>query len=153
MKALQKILIPFDASSHATEAVAYAADVARVYDAAVTILFVDHPLTYALPEGYAMTTPEQIAELKAAFERELAGARKTALDAGSPRVTTEIERGDPVTEILRYATENHVDLIVMGTHGRRGLTRALLGSVAENIVSRAPCPVMTVRDRERENER
>jgi nucleotide-binding universal stress UspA family protein len=58
--------------------------------------------------------------------------------------------GDPAEEIVRYAHEHEVDLIVMGTHGREGVMRMVIGSVAETVVRRAPCPVLTVHPPERE---
>ena len=59
-------------------------------------------------------------------------------------VTRRLEQGSPATEILRMAAICHADLIVMGTHGRRGLPRFLMGSVAENVMRKAICPVVTV---------
>lgn len=65
-------------------------------------------------------------------------------------VLTAVESGAPAAEIVRYAERNRIDLIVVGTHGRTGVTRALLGSVAERVVRTAPCPVLTVpRERRR----
>ena len=64
-------------------------------------------------------------------------------------VTTTV-LGHPVMEILRYAKENAIDLIVMGTHGRGPLGHVVLGSVAERVVRKAPCPVLTVRTPERD---
>jgi nucleotide-binding universal stress UspA family protein len=64
-------------------------------------------------------------------------------------VTTTV-LGHPVMEVLRYASENAIDLIVMGTHGRGPLGHVVLGSVAERVVRKAPCPVLTVRTPERE---
>jgi nucleotide-binding universal stress UspA family protein len=61
------------------------------------------------------------------------------------RVTRSVIRGTPFVEIVRYAREQNVDLIVMGTHGRTGLEHALIGSVTEKVVRKAPCPVLTVR--------
>jgi nucleotide-binding universal stress UspA family protein len=60
-------------------------------------------------------------------------------------VHTEMVTGDPVTEILQAAREHGCDLIVMSTHGRTGLARLLMGSVAEQVLRRAPCPVLTVK--------
>lgn len=60
-------------------------------------------------------------------------------------VNTEIRKGDPVEEILHCSEENNVDIIVLGTHGRTGLDHAVIGSVAEQVIRRAPVPVMTVR--------
>src|SRR5919198_2663943 len=61
------------------------------------------------------------------------------------RAERRLEQGDAVTEILRIAQEAHVDLIVLGTHGRTGLGRLLMGSVAEQVVRQAACPVLTVK--------
>jgi nucleotide-binding universal stress UspA family protein len=60
-------------------------------------------------------------------------------------VEHRLEEGDPAGEILRVVRDTHCDLIVMGTHGRRGLSRLLLGSVAEQVMRKAPCPVVTVK--------
>jgi len=61
------------------------------------------------------------------------------------RMERRLEQGDATTEILRVAREESADLIVMGTHGRTGLGRLLMGSVAEQVMRRAPCPVLTVK--------
>ena len=62
----------------------------------------------------------------------------------------EVREGSPFYEIIRYAKEQDVDLIIMGTHGRGGLVHVLLGSVAEKVVRKSPCPVLTVRHPEHE---
>ena len=131
---IQKILVPFDVSEHATEALAYAADLARRYDALLSIVYVDQPLTYALPEGYAQVSTEERAKILARFEHAIGDARRSALAAGAPRVEGQILRGNAADEIVHMALRDHYDLIVMGTHGRSGLAHALLGSVAERIV-------------------
>ena len=145
MQPIRKILVPFDDSPQATEVGAYAANLARACDASLLFLHVDHPLTYALPPGFAALNPAQAAAFQEEFQRAVAHAKATALAAGAPRVETLVERGDPATEILRVARDGAFNLIVMGTHGRKGLARAFIGSVAEQIVRRAPCPVLTVR--------
>ena len=83
-----------------------------------------------------------------------AGTRMAKVQAdndgsGVPTVTSTV-LGHPVMEILRYAKEQNIDLIVMGTHGRGALQHLLMGSVAERVVRWAPCPVLTVRTDERE---
>jgi nucleotide-binding universal stress UspA family protein len=60
-------------------------------------------------------------------------------------LVTEVQMGRPFMEIIRYARDKEIDLIVLGTHGRSGLKHALLGSVAERVVRKAPCPVLTIR--------
>lgn len=147
MKPIQKILVPFDVSPHAAEALAYAADLARLYAASLRIVYVDQPLTYNLPEGYAVASPEQLAEIAAYFERDVAHARQAALASGAPLVETAVLRGEAASEILNYAKQGAYDLIVMGTHGRTGLPHLLLGSVAEKVLRSAHCPVLTVRAR------
>jgi nucleotide-binding universal stress UspA family protein len=68
---------------------------------------------------------------------------------GNPAaVTTAVRWGNPVEEVVAYAREQAIDLIVIATHGRSGLSHVLLGSVAERIVREAPCPVLTIRDRQ-----
>jgi nucleotide-binding universal stress UspA family protein len=91
-------------------------------------------------------------EMEKQFEK-LAGYRRELLDKlhglrpGAPGVDIEyrLEDGDPATEILQLARVLQSDLIVLGTHGRRGLDRLLLGSVAEQVLRKAPCPVLTAR--------
>ena len=65
-------------------------------------------------------------------------------------VTAEVREGTPFYEIIQFAKENDIDLIVMGTHGHTGLAHLLMGSVAEKVVRKAPCPVLTVRHPEHE---
>src|SRR4051812_19669981 len=78
-------------------------------------------------------------------EEALQTLKASAHRAGAPRVATKSGEGRPYVEILAEAKASAYDLIVMGTHGFTGLTHAFLGSVAENVVRRAECPVLTVR--------
>ena len=144
MKRIKKILVAYDGSEHATEAVTYAADLACRYQASLLILFVDQPVVVELPAGEALANSERIAQIRASIERDLAAAQSTARAAGVTQVDSLVQRGNPVTEIVNRATQGGFDLIAMGTHGRRGLSRVLLGSVAENVLRRAPCPVLMV---------
>ena len=146
MRSIQKILVPFDGSEQSNEAIAYAADIARRYEASIMIMYVDHPLTYALPPGYDLPSRELLERIQASIEREV--ARHLDVTARALRVQTLVQRGDPVTEILRCATNDGYQLIVMGTHRRTALARAVLGSVTETIVRHAPCPVLAVRSEE-----
>ncbi|MGH6691341.1 MAG: universal stress protein [Gammaproteobacteria bacterium] len=79
------------------------------------------------------------------LERWADQARKTGID-----VRTIVLTGSPASEIVRHANEAHADVVIMGTHGRTGLSRVLLGSVAERVIRTAPCPVLTVRTPEPE---
>jgi nucleotide-binding universal stress UspA family protein len=85
-------------------------------------------------------------ELAEQAERHLGEWRSDAERlAGGPRVGMEKAVGEPAAEILSYAERSGVDLLVLGTHGRTGLEHALMGSVAERVVRKAHCPVLTVR--------
>jgi nucleotide-binding universal stress UspA family protein len=77
--------------------------------------------------------------------QRLEAARRDTEALGARRVTSRLEYGDPATGIVGIAADEGVDLIVMGTHGRTGVSRWLIGSVAEKVVRSAPCAVLTVK--------
>ena len=137
------ILVPTDLSEGAEQALAYACELARTLDAEIHLLNVVAIPALGVPElGVALTSTlidQLVVENQTALEK-LARSRCTARLG---RVL--IKAGDPRDTIIHTAQELGIDLIVMGTHGRRGITRALLGSVAETVVRSAPCAVLTVR--------
>ncbi len=141
MSMFNTILIPVDFSVHSSFAVKLGADLARRFQASVTLLHVLDPLPFALPVEY---TPAQLEQAQVEAERSLAALRLRAQTAGAERVQSEVLRGDPVSEIVRFAGRGF-DLLVMGTHGRRGLRHLVLGSVTERVLRIAPCPVLTAR--------
>jgi universal stress protein A len=145
MTTIRKILVPVDFSPQSAEALRYAADLSRRYEAALDIVHVLHVPTYALPEGYVVPTPEQFALMVAQAEAQLAQAKLDALDAGALKAEVKLLQGAPTSEILSFAKAGRPDLVVMGTHGRSGVQHLLVGSIAENIVRLAPCPVLTTR--------
>ena len=99
-----------------------------------------------VPEpGMAFPAPgEYLQELQQASRKALDELPDPALLRGAA-VVRDVRVGTPFLEIVRYAKETAIDLIVIGTHGRSGLAHVLLGSTAEKIVRKAPCPVLTVR--------
>ncbi len=142
----KNILVPTDLSEGAQHALDYACELARTLDAKVHLLNVIGIPVLGVPElGVALTSTMidgMIAENQKALD-ELA-AQKGCV--GEVLLRT----GDARDLINQTAIELGCDLIVMGTHGRRGIKRALLGSVTESIVRSAPCPVLTVRRHEDE---
>ena len=139
-----RILLPTDGSDPVRPAVDMALDLARTHDATLHVLFiVDQPVTVSgTAEGFS-----GLDNLLDALEEE--GRR--ALDAIETRAgdtdietVTAVRRGNPHDDILTYADEQDIDLIVMGTHGRTGVKRALLGSVTEDVVRHSEIPVLTV---------
>lgn len=145
MKPFQRILVPVDFSAYSAEAIAVAADLARRYDASLTLIHVYDPLAYALPDGFTPFPPPQNERLFEALEDQLASAKAHAIDAGAPRVATKILQGTVAGQITEQTTQAEFDLVVMGTHGRTGLQHLVLGSIAETVVRTAACPVLTVK--------
>jgi nucleotide-binding universal stress UspA family protein len=145
MKPFEKILVPIDFGQHSAEAMRRAVDVAGHYGASLTLVYVYEPLDYALPEGYALYTPEQVGQLLDDFRERLRAAAREVEGMGAPAVAHEVLTGPAASEIVEYARAHGMDLIVMGTHGRRGLSHLLMGSVAERVLRTAPCPVLTVK--------
>ena len=90
-------------------------------------------------------TAAQLASMISGFEEHLDEAKAEAEAAGAVRTETKLLEGIAHSEIVSFAQEFGYDLIVMGTHGRTGIMHALLGSVAERVLRKAPCPVLTVR--------
>jgi len=141
MKPFEKILVPTDFSEHSQFALGYAADLAKRYDAVLTLVHVYPIVNYAAAEGFALYTPQQLAVLLSELSDRLK-AEETELVAEGVRVTGSLLQGDAYKELLELSAQ--YDLIVMGTHGRTGFRHALLGSVAEKLVRTARCPVLTV---------
>ncbi len=148
---LHRILVPTDFGKSSENAVKYAAAFAEKFGAELFILHVVQDLALFIPEAVLiapMMTPP-IEQFKAAAQAALEKVVKDMNLAGL-KVQTEIAEGVPFAEIIRAARDKNVDLIVMGTHGHTGLAHVLLGSVAEKVVRKAPCPVLTVRHPEHE---
>lgn len=135
-----RILLPTDGSRGNSRAVEQAIELAAQSDARLHVLFVVEDLPYA-PE---MMDGQVAARLREIGEEAISDIRQRADDAGVS-VETALEDGTPHQSILEYADEEGMDLIVMGTHGRSGLDRYLLGSVTERVVRGADTPVLTVR--------
>jgi nucleotide-binding universal stress UspA family protein len=143
---ITRILVPVDFSPHAERAVRYAATLARRFDATLHLLHVveDPFLSGAWsPEAYVPNVTELLQDLTAGAERQLAGLRASVAALGIT-VTTAVITGRPAPAIVSHADQGGFDLIVMGTHGRTGLSHVVIGSVAERVVRKAPCPVLTV---------
>ena len=140
MQPIRTVLFATDFSKSAAYAFDLACTLARDHSAKLLVLHVATPPPVVLPEGIItdVNNPEYVAGLK----KQLLNIRP--VDA---RLSVEhrLEQGDPAGEILRVAEEIAADCIVLGTHGRSGLFRLLMGSVAEAVLRKASCPVLTVR--------
>jgi nucleotide-binding universal stress UspA family protein len=142
----KRICCPIDFSDASRVAMEVAADLARRHGADLVLLHAYPIPGYTFPDGSVVASPKMMQELAEGAERHLEEWRGEAEAlVGAPRVTTEKVIGEPAAEIVAAASEQGYDLLVLGTHGRSGLEHALMGSVAERVVRKARCPVLTVR--------
>jgi len=143
------ILVPHDFSSSANHAVAIARDEAKAHSAKLLLLHVIDlptsikPDTVIVPDenGAPINVKDYAVRQAEAHLADLAA--RVAKDGVTAQ--TFLRLGKPEDEIVKFATENKVDLIAMGTHGRTGLEHMLVGSVAERVVRSSPCAVLTIR--------
>jgi nucleotide-binding universal stress UspA family protein len=145
MTIFKHILIPVDFSACSTVAVRIGSEMAARFQSSVTLLHVHELLPYGLPSEYEVYTPELRQRVMAEIDKSLQATKRRAESAGAPEADTKMVEGYPSVDIAEVAAKGGYDLIVMGTHGRRGIKHALLGSVAERVVRTAPCPVLTIR--------
>lgn len=138
------ILVPTDFSRQVAGAVDAAIDLAARYGARLKLLHVFAPLGVVVPEGFVPAGADEVERIIEATKERMAPDRARAANAGI-YVTCETVQGTAATEIVEVARSGAHDLIVMGTHGRTGLRRLILGSVAERVVRAAPCPVLVIR--------
>jgi len=135
----QHILVPTDFDEHASRAFDAAVSLAQKFDGKITLLHV-----YQIPPSiYSSDLAWPTEQLAAAAKKSLADALAKA-QRTFPRIESLLEVGSPGETIVNVANKTQADLIVMATHGRRGLSRALLGSVTEKVVRLAHQPVLTV---------
>lgn len=139
---LQKILVPVDFSDCSRKALQYAIPFAKQFNAQLTLLHVVQPYP-SVPE----MVPVEVETIQDG-RRELDSLQKTV--GSAIRSAVSLRTGEPHIEIARAAAELGIDLIIISTHGHKGLTRMLLGSTTEKVVRHAPCPVLIVRESERE---
>jgi nucleotide-binding universal stress UspA family protein len=139
----EQILVPVDGSEASMDAVSHAAGLASVHGADLHVVHVLEPQVAVESAGVDVTSA-----LEEVGERAIADAESVAREAGIEELHGSLLTGAPHRRIVEYAEDNDVDLIVMGTHGRTGLARLLLGSVAEKVVRTSPVPVSTIRPRD-----
>ncbi len=150
MRPIKRILVPVDFSPCSRVALQHGLELARQFDAALTVLHVYEPPHYVgdvmvqLPERTSVTVQEYVQRQSDQLLTELV----TSIE-GLDAVTFDraLVSGVPHTAIVEKARSLEAELVVMGTHGRSGLSHLLMGSVAEKVLRQAPCPVLVVRDR------
>ncbi len=144
MPMFNKILFATDFSPESRRALGCAVELAVRLGTPLLILSIVQIPAYPLPEGMLVRGPEAMSDLVTHVQDALEGERLTAANLGAVDVETLWLEGAAAAEIVRVASERAIDLIVVGSHGRGGLTRAIVGSTADKIVRSAHCPVMVV---------
>jgi nucleotide-binding universal stress UspA family protein len=140
MLALKTILHPNDFSPLSTQALHLAHALARDYKARLILLYVRQPQE-TIEGEFGLMPPEE----EPSSDDVMARLEDLIPDGSPVQVDTAVAEGDRADAIVAAARQYHCDLIVMGTHGRHGLSRLLRGSITDNVVRHAPCPVITLR--------
>jgi universal stress protein A len=144
---IQTILCPVDFSDASRKAVQYAREFARSMGASIYLLTVVEPRPMAVDISLNYVPLE--ADLEKAAEEDLELIRQDLINSGL-KVECGVEIGNPADVILDKIDEFNVNLIIMGSHGKQGLSRLIMGSVAEIVVRKANCPVLIVKTEEKE---
>lgn len=144
MTALRRILVPTDFTETSERALDWALSLAERLGASVTVMHSYELPIASFPDGAIIATPEIAARIADASQQALAQTVERRKQRGVP-LEAVLREGAAWEEINAVADAIDADLVVIGTHGRRGLARALLGSVAENVVRTAHRPIVTIR--------
>jgi nucleotide-binding universal stress UspA family protein len=140
---IQRILVAHDFHATSEAALNFALSVAARFGASITVVHAYEIPSMGAPEVLVLAT-DYLSQITAAARKSLDDVVARARESGVP-VESELREGAAWSQINEVARARHADLVVVGSHGRRGLPRALLGSVAEKVVRTAPCPVLVVR--------
>ncbi len=145
MMEIKSILFPTDFSEGSSQALQYAIDLAKRYEAKLYVVHVIYDVVKA--SGWYvphMSIDQMYKDIEEGAKKELERFGLEEL-SGIKNIERKVLMGVPHEEIMNFASKNKIDIIVMGTHGRKGIDRILFGSTAAQVVRFAPCPVLTVR--------
>ena len=141
----QKILVPLDFSDYTDEIMNVAAQIAQKFGSTIHLLHVIPNMDYFTPYE-SFLSAGNLVNIQREIEREVGKDMEAVAEKIKDiPVTKAIHTGIAVLEIVDYVRTEKIDLVVMGTHGRGGLEHILIGSVAEKVVRKSPCPVLTIR--------
>jgi nucleotide-binding universal stress UspA family protein len=140
----EKILVPIDFSEYTDDILAYAREIAQKFGSSIHLMHVIPNMDYFTPYESFIAAENMVAVQKG-IEGEVAKDMEGVAGKLTGVATTRAVRtGVAFLEIIDYVRSEEIDLIIMGTHGRGGLEHILIGSVAEKVVRKAPCPVLTI---------
>jgi nucleotide-binding universal stress UspA family protein len=144
MKKIEKILFPIDFAENFETLLPWVSTFVKSFDATLYVLFVAQDLgdftSFHVPHGNLQQFQEEVLQ---AAQKKMSATAKEEFKA-FPKVEARVAQGSPAEKIIETAEKEGVDLIIMGTHGRKGLERAIFGSVCDKVVRSSPCPVLTI---------
>ena len=141
----KEVVVPTDFSEHSMRAVDYAVEIAQKFDSNLHVVYIIEPLLQVADVSWSSVDFEQLNKAhKESAEKQIAKVIEESVPEGV-QASSEILFGKPFVEIVKYARDQNADLIVMATHGRGAISHILMGSTAEKVVRKAPCPVLTVK--------
>lgn len=147
MNPVKKILFPTDFSEASHYALSYAIEMKKVFNAEleiVHVLFDEGNIVFYIPQ-MGMPAKHTSSDFEDGARKQFDEFVENAPDLKNIEYTTKILRGNPYSEIVKEAETGNFDMIIIGTHGRTGLEHVLFGSVAELVIRKSPCPVLTIR--------
>jgi nucleotide-binding universal stress UspA family protein len=142
--AIRTILCAVDFSETSDVALEHALSLAEQHGAALVLVHAWQLPAYAIPEGAIVASPQYVSQIQSELQKSL-DAAVARVSGGAVKVSGKLGEGPAHLEVNRLAKELGADLVVIGTHGRTGLSHVLLGSTAERVVRTCPVPVLTVR--------
>ncbi len=141
----KKILVPIDFSEYTDDILAYAREIAQKFGSSIHLMHIIPNMDYFTPYE-SFIAAENMVTVQKGIEGEVAkDMEEVAGKLAGIATTSAVRTGVAFVEIIDYVRSEGIDLIIMGTHGRGGLEHILIGSVAEKVVRKAPCPVLTIR--------
>ncbi|NBS89819.1 universal stress protein [bacterium] len=152
MITLKSILVPTDFSKQSQSAIRYGIEFAKKFGAKLHVLHVVQDVSIFIPEMGFINPSAALSNI----EPMLLAAGKSLADFLEPykhhgiELISHCQEGNPIDEIISLATDENIDLIILGTHGHTGLKHLFLGSLAETLVRKSPCPVLSLRNPEHE---
>jgi universal stress protein A len=150
MIAMKKIIVPIDFSEYSKKSLRYAVEFATSFQSEILLIYVIEPVTYPADFSFGqIALPMAETEVRQRAEAQLEKLIETAIER---RVSARafVRAGKPSAEIVRLAGDESADLIIIATHGHTGVEHVLFGSTAERVIRKAPCPVLSIREKERD---
>ena len=142
---IKEIVVPVDFSPTSDRALDYAVDFAKKVGARLTLVHAYELPVYGFPDGALVASAEVAGRILSSAQAGLLAAIEKRKDSGV-EMRSILRDGPPAEEVAAVAKQVHADMVILGTHGRTGLRRAIMGSVAEEVIRACECPVLAIHD-------